>query len=238
MIRLDTIDSTNNYAMRLIDADSAPPGTMVVSRTQTAGKGQRGKSWWDQPGSSLLISLIVTPAFPLSSSFAFSASVALGVADLLRAQPVDWDIRIKWPNDILVNDRKAGGLLIENQIKGRNWVWAVVGLGLNVCQDQMVPDLPHSTSLNREGTNFKDPGELIIPLRQAWENRLAHPLSSPQILADYHHLLFRKDKYQRFAQGDNIWDARVVGVNPEGQIGLEREGKTGWYAHGSLEWVW
>lgn len=238
VIRLETIDSTNNYAMQLIDADSAPPGTVVVSRTQTQGRGQRGKAWQDQPGSSLLLSLVVAPVFPLSAPFAFSASVALGVTDFLETQALEAEMKIKWPNDIVLNDKKAGGLLIENLIKGQQWVRAVVGLGLNVGREAAGPELPRATSLNREGGAFSDPWDLISPLRRAWEKRLTQPLPLSRILEEYQERMYRKGQIQRFRQGEQIWEARILGVNAQGQIGLERKGISQWFSHGSLEWVW
>src|SRR5690606_38514963 len=114
IIELDEIDSTNNYAMGLLNADKACMGLTIVARSQTKGKGQRGRVWQDQPGASLSMSMIVEPERGLDAQFVFIAQVALAVADALQGLDNNMDVAIKWPNDIIINDKKAGGILIEN----------------------------------------------------------------------------------------------------------------------------
>src|SRR6478672_5010264 len=102
IIELDNIDSTNNYAMRLIDADKAQPGLTIVARRQESGKGQRGKIWVDSHGESVLMSIIVKPGMEIKDQFLFSISIALAVAHSLKYLNNDWDLKIKWPNDIII----------------------------------------------------------------------------------------------------------------------------------------
>jgi len=116
--------------MRLIDADTAQPGLTIVSDMQTAGKGQRGRIWVDTPNESLLMSIVVQLPYDVEHQFAFNVTVSLAIADYLQDLKENWDVRIKWPNDIIINDKKAGGMLIENVIRGSQWAYAVVGLGV------------------------------------------------------------------------------------------------------------
>ena len=108
---LDTTDSTQSEAQRLAAA-GAPEGTVVTARHQRAGRGRRGHDWWDAPGQSLLVSVLLRPAGPVTTAPQLSLLGGLAVAEALEtvaAVPA----RIRWPNDLLVDDRKLGGILIE-----------------------------------------------------------------------------------------------------------------------------
>src|SRR6202012_6126707 len=91
IIELDTIDSTNNYAMRLIDADTAQPGLTIVAAQQTEGKGQRGRKWADVPGQSLLMSIITTPRQALNEQFIFNAAATVSSVETLQNGYENWD---------------------------------------------------------------------------------------------------------------------------------------------------
>src|SRR5690606_4492328 len=104
-------------------------GTVIMAVDQYAGKGQKGTSWQSEPGKNLTFSLLLTPAFldpknQFSLTVAMSLAVARWLESLLRAA-----VTIKWPNDIYVSDRKIGGILIENILKGNIWKSAIVGIG-------------------------------------------------------------------------------------------------------------
>ncbi|MEO7522681.1 MAG: biotin--[acetyl-CoA-carboxylase] ligase, partial [Ferruginibacter sp.] len=121
IIILDTVDSTNNYAMGMIEKDEAISGNAVQTLEQTQGKGTRGKHWKSAPGENILLSICVEmQQQPISRQFELVVAAALGVYDLI-AKHINANINIKWPNDLFINDRKAGGILIENKIKGTLW---------------------------------------------------------------------------------------------------------------------
>ena len=85
LIELESVDSTNNYAMARIHAGMASDGLVCLARHQWAGKGQRGKTWKDEPGQNLMMSLVIEPApLDISQQFLFSAAVALGILDLVQ----------------------------------------------------------------------------------------------------------------------------------------------------------
>src|SRR6187551_3254393 len=119
--RFDQLGSTNNYAIQLIDADKAGHGLTILAGSQTEGKGQRGKEWIDEPGESLLMSLIVAPVFEISDQPLFLATSVVSVVNVLKKHLPDLEVRIKWPNDIVIADKKAGGMLIENVLRGQQW---------------------------------------------------------------------------------------------------------------------
>ena len=147
---LDSCDSTNAV---LAGRPDAQHGTVVATRSQTAGRGQRGNSWEAEPGKNLTFSLLLRPqGFPAARQFELSMLVALGVADVLNSLFArlgfrDLEARIKWPNDIYVGHEKIVGILIENQLSGAGIDRTIVGIGVNVNQTRFLSDAPNPTSV-------------------------------------------------------------------------------------------
>ena len=155
LIELSTIDSTNIYAMAQIKAGLSKSGSCYTADFQTNGKGQHGRVWESSKGQNLLCSYILelntldtlknwTPA----DQIGFSAAIALGIRAFFDAH-TNGDTKIKRPNDIYWRDRKAGGILIENLLKGKAWTWAVVGIGININQTVFSPEAPNPVSLKQ-----------------------------------------------------------------------------------------
>ena len=238
IIELDTIDSTNNYAMRLLDADTAQPGLTITAATQTQGKGQRGNSWQDEPGASLLMSIITHPPYGLDNQFLFSAAAAVAVANVLQKLSETADVRIKWPNDIIINDKKAGGILLENIIRGSQWTYGIVGVGLNVLQDSFPPELPNAISLKMASGKELS----IIKMRNYLRERIIYnmysPLSAKQVMDEYNSLLYKRGKKQRFSDDVNTWEVTILGALSDGSLQVEQERQIFQYSHGAQEWVW
>jgi len=146
IIELDVVDSTNNYASKLVANQEALDGTVVVAHFQGEGKGQRGNVWSSEPGKNLTFSLVLNPKIvALSEAFVISQIVSLAICKYLESV-IDEDVFIKWPNDIYVGEKKICGILIENQFKGNNFEYAIIGIGLNVNQTNF-QNLPRVTSL-------------------------------------------------------------------------------------------
>lgn len=137
--------STNDEASRLIQGGNVMEGTTVVTHHQTAGRGQRGNTWISEKGKNLTFSIVLKPAvLPVKDQFYLNMAVALGVYDYLHEILKD-RVKIKWPNDILINSKKVCGILIENQVSGQQIQHSIVGVGLNVNQKKF--SLENATSL-------------------------------------------------------------------------------------------
>ena len=154
LLELSTIDSTNIYAMAQIKAGLAKSGSCYIADFQTNGKGQHGRVWESTKGQNLLCSYILelntldalknwTPA----DQIGFSAAIALGARAFFAAFAGS-ETKIKKPNDIYFSDRKAGGILIENLVRGQEWTWAVIGIGMNINQTEFSPAALNSVSSN------------------------------------------------------------------------------------------
>src|SRR5687768_10334996 len=116
-IELQSVDSTNNYALGQIQKGLAGHGTCFFAHEQYSGKGQRGKTWATETGSNIIISIVLErPFLQPFRQFDLSGSVAVAIQDFFSnyAGP---ETKIKWPNDLYWRDRKAGGMLIENIIR-------------------------------------------------------------------------------------------------------------------------
>ena len=164
---LSTIDSTNIYAMAQIKAGLAKSGSCYTADFQTNGKGQHGRVWESTKGQNLLCSYILelntldalknwTPA----DQIGFSAAIALGARAFFAAFAGS-ETKIKKPNDIYFSDRKAGCILIENLVRGQEWTWAVIGIGMNINQSAF-----SSAAVNKVSSN---PISLQEITNQSWD---------------------------------------------------------------------
>ena len=124
------VGSTNDEARRLAEA-GAPEGALVVADTQTAGKGRAGRRWLTPPGTALAFSLVLRPALAAGEAARLTMLAGLAVAEAAEAAAAR-PARLKWPNDVLVDGAKAGGILVESVLTGERLDYAVIGIGLNV----------------------------------------------------------------------------------------------------------
>ena len=149
--RFDVLPSTNTYALQWAAKSRPPEGSVVVAANQTEGRGQLGRSWVSEPGANLLQSVLLYPTFlPARKHFLLTQAVALAVSDLLIDYLGDAHVRLKWPNDCYVGERKIAGILIQTVLSNDYIQTAVVGIGLNVLQQEFGPAAPNATSLVRE----------------------------------------------------------------------------------------
>ena len=237
---IESCDSTNKYLhARLAAEPMLPSGTTVRAVTQTAGRGQRGNSWEAEPGKNLTFSMVLRPG-PLGPArhFLLSEAVAIAVARFLQSLPemcAGHDVRIKWPNDILVDGKKIAGILIENALgpKGE-LIYSIVGIGLNVNQKAFSDAAPMATSIARLTGREYDlylMMESLADMINGNVERLSKALSAAdemkgfeEIQEEYYRLLWR----ERFAchkwldaRTDEIFAARLAGVLPSGHLCLQ-----------------
>ncbi len=135
------IDSTNNRA-RLLASQGYPEGTVVVAEMQTAGRGRRGRDWYSPAQQGIYVSIILRPELPLKEISRVSLVTAVAVAQTLESE-LGLNPRIKWPNDVLVDNKKIAGILSEAVTDMDGVEYIVVGIGLNINNDIQAfpPDL-------------------------------------------------------------------------------------------------
>lgn len=140
ILALDEIDSTNAEARRRAEAGEAGP-LWVVAERQTAGRGRRGRDWETAQGN-LAASLLMLTERPPAEAAQVSFIAALATSDLARACLPAQRIRLKWPNDLLIDGRKAAGVLVESGRRASGGLWLVVGVGVNLVDAPVIPDRP------------------------------------------------------------------------------------------------
>lgn len=146
LIELPEVGSTNAHAAALVAQGAVTHGAVVLAHAQTDGQGQRGRSWRSTPGLDLTFSVVCRPAgLRADRQFGLGKVAALAVHDAVR-ELVKADVRIKWPNDILIEGRKVAGILIRNELAGERVSTSIVGVGLNVNSMDLPDDLA-ATSL-------------------------------------------------------------------------------------------
>jgi BirA family biotin operon repressor/biotin-[acetyl-CoA-carboxylase] ligase len=161
--RFAEIDSTNRYALDAARGGE-PPGLVVVADHQHAGRGRRDRVWTAPAGSSLLVSVLLAP--PPAPDGVQVLTMAAGLALTAAVRKVaGFDAELKWPNDLVVGDRKLAGLLGEADIRGGRVRSVVVGIGCNVTGDGFPPELRKTaTACDREAGHAVDRGALLEAL--------------------------------------------------------------------------
>ena len=237
-MELVTVDSTNIYAMDHLQANLAAHGAAFFAHEQTAGKGRHGKNWLMQPGSNIALSVILDCHFlSLGHQFPLSVMISLACYDLFSAYAGD-ETRIKWPNDIYWRDRKAGGILIETQVRGNIWQASVAGMGINLNQTVFPPQVQNPVSLKQiTGKDFNTvtlAHELCGYLQQRYNQLQCGGEES--MLIEYNSVLYKKEEEVSLKKGPVIFKGTIKGVSANGEllvVGAMEES----FRFGEIEWI-
>ncbi len=232
-IELQQVDSTNNYATALVHEGLAQHGMAVLAHEQTKGKGQRDKTWISGRGENLTFSIIVQPILSMSEAFYLSMATALAVRTVC-SRNVKTSASIKWPNDIFINDRKAGGILIENMISGTKWKWAIIGIGLNI--NQVGFGSLRATSLKEIAGQDFDPMQIAREICSELDAFFQPAFQKELVFDQYQEALYRKDQVVKLRQGSRSFEGIIKGVNTNGQL-VVNHGIDEYFNVGEVEWV-
>ncbi len=229
IIRLKEIDSTNRFFMDWLNREKPEEGTLVITDYQTAGRGTEGAGWESESSLNLTFSFVLYPTFlAIESQFYLNKIVSLALAEIVaEVLPGRDDIRIKWPNDIYIGDRKVAGTLIQNGVKGSLFEFAVVGIGLNVNQESFKGEAANPVSLQTvAGHKFdlEDILKLTVSKIEKWYELLKQG-AKQAIDEDYLKLLYRMRQLSGFTYKGNHIKAKITGVNRYGQLILEIPGE-------------
>ena len=243
IIRLDTVDSTNRYlrdeADVLWDECAAEKRFVVVAAGhQTAGRGQRGNKWCSNAGENLLFSILVRPGEQLrvDKQFLLSQAVALSLHDTMRCYGID--AKLKWPNDIYVENRKLAGILVELDYSGAFVEQAIIGIGINVNQE-LFPEMdriPVSMKMLL-GRNLCTDDVLATAL-EFFEHYYSQMLygNREALAAEYSRLLLGYKEQRSFVDSEARFDAVIEGVEGDGHLLLRRsDGTLSRYAFKEVE---
>lgn len=210
--------STNTVALELCHRQAVPEGTLVITNQQTSGRGQRGNTWESADGMNLTFSVILKPGFlAVTNQFLLSIITSLAIHDYL-AKTCDARISIKWPNDILANEFKISGILIENQLMGQQFTNVVVGIGLNVNQQQFASAFASSMALvSKKLFDLQEVLEGVLNYLEARYLQLRQN-KVDELKADYLENLYRLQELHSFQSMGQEFEGRITGVDADGKL--------------------
>jgi BirA family biotin operon repressor/biotin-[acetyl-CoA-carboxylase] ligase len=217
----ETVSSTLDVAHALASG-GAPAGTLVLADRQTAGRGRGGKGWASHPGAGVWLTLVERPRDP-SALDVLSLRLGLGAAPVLDRWSAD-AVRLKWPNDLYVGDRKLAGVLAEARWREDRVEWVAIGMGVNVVAP---PDVPSAAGLQSGTSRVELLAELIPALRAA--AFASGPLTSRELAS------FAARDVGRGRRCVEPVAGVVRGIGPSGALLVDRpDGATGEFNAGSL----
>ncbi len=219
LIKLDAIDSTNEFLKGLSAQQDLENFTVVTAENQTKGKGQRGAVWNSEVGKNLIMSVLVRDFLTdINAIFNLNIAFSLAVIAALKKKNIP-DLSIKWPNDILSANKKIGGILIENSIKSDAAILSIVGLGLNVNQTNF-EGLPKASSLSIVIGQDLDKEELLSVIMANLEKNVAESLQNPTNLRQqYVDLIYKKEIPMPFMNQNNKKFMGIIqGISPIGRL--------------------
>ncbi|MCB0706653.1 MAG: biotin--[acetyl-CoA-carboxylase] ligase [Saprospiraceae bacterium] len=225
--QFNSLESTNTSARELIAKSSPIEGTVISASFQTAGKGQIGSHWESEAGLNLLQSVILYPTFLLPrQSFELNVMLSLAVADWAAAY-LEQQVRVKWPNDIMVDGQKLAGLLIHNGLQGAKIQHSILGIGINVNQTQFQGYNTPACSLCmlNNGRQFDLPllqQNLFVAIERRYLQLRAGKLQ--QLQADYLEKLWRFQTEALFTRPNGqTFNGTITGINPQGKLMIRHQ---------------
>ena len=218
----EELDSTNNYASTIAKLPETRTGTAITADFQLKGRGQRDNKWLAAPGSSFLGTIILKTTINAEDIFFLSKWSALQVAKTLIQHNLE-NVSIKWPNDIFVEGRKIGGILIENSWSDQKLHYSLIGIGINL-----------SASPTENATNFSEHSNEVpstvdflqtLRLQMDADYFLLEGNNWKEIDLQYHSLLFQKEEWKEYqiAKEESTFIGKIIRVEADGKLLLEKE---------------
>ena len=219
------VDSTNRL---LLDAARAgePEGVVAVADFQSAGRGRLGRTWSAPPGASLLVSVLVRPDVPPDRAHLVTMAAGLAACDAVWLV-AGFNPSLKWPNDLVVGDRKLGGMLTEADLADGRVKALVVGLGLNVNWHDFPPEIAEvAVACNQVTGETVDRSDLLVRLLERFEDRyagLAGAYGPEGVVAEYRQRCSTLGRRVRIEQADGAFEGTAVDVDDDGRLVVERD---------------
>ena len=231
-IRLSSVDSTNNFAAKLINQGLGSHGSVILAENQTNGRGQMQSEWQSETAQNILSSFIFEFS-TVDSKTLFDVNNLVSIVLLEFLQLYSLEAQIKWPNDILVGKKKIAGILVENKFLGSKLTHSIVGIGLNVNQLSF-PNLNAATSMQLETSQNYSIESLWFSLIETF---LGSETKRGYLKNIYKNNLFGKDQSRSFMIDNNIVDGTIRGVDAYGRLALELEGKVHYFQNKQLKFL-
>lgn len=222
IIKLNATDSTNSYLRNKCIKETVEDFTVIVADQQKKGRGQVGTKWTSEAGKNLIFSVFKNlKSLNIEHPFYLSLITSLAIENALKKANIQ-HLKIKWPNDILSDNQKICGILIENVFKRNSLKSSIIGIGLNVNQTQF-NDLPNASSLKlKTGINY-DLNELLITILNELKTyfKLYENGELFAIKQEYESKLFRNNKPSTFRKTDGtLFSGYIKGISTSGKLNI------------------
>ena len=224
IIKLSSVDSTNNYTAKLIKKTKISFGTVIMADFQTHGKGQRSSCWKSDKGLNLLISIYFDSSFLNTENIFFlSKAIALAIRECVE-KIIGIKVSIKWPNDILINGSKIAGVLIENQWKNEKISSSIIGIGLNVNQVVFSGE-ENVLSLRNLTSKVYNLNSILQSLCSSLDTQfsLLRNFDFFEIDRRYHSFLLNYKMWCKYEKNKINFKGKVIKVDSYGKMVLELE---------------
>ena len=224
LIHLESVGSTNLHASDLLSGKILTEPAVILADFQTSGKGQGSNHWESNPSENLLFSIVLFPkGIKAREQFYISKISAIAIREMLSKHIQN--VKIKWPNDILINTLKIGGVLIENTLKSDIIGISVIGIGLNINQE--IFTVPATSLKTESGKNHNrlDILNQFLEIFSYW-HEIMISRDFAQIDLEYYRNLYGFQQWLRFSWGGVEFEAFLEGVESDGYLVLKaRDGK-------------
>ena len=240
IIKLDATTSTNDWLKEKYIKSKCFDGDLVWANEQTNGKGQKGNVWISEPGKNLTFSFFkILKGIKVQDQFLINCAVSLAIIKALEKTQVP-KLSLKWPNDILSDEKKICGILIENFVKGDTLSGSIVGVGLNVNQIDFGELISASSIFNQ--TDKELDLELVLNrLLVCFEENFKFCKSKHKnyLIKEYENHLFGKNQVLKFEIDNKIFGAVIKGIDSQGKLILEDEkGEINLFSRSSIKMLY
>ncbi|MGB0934040.1 MAG: biotin--[acetyl-CoA-carboxylase] ligase [Lishizhenia sp.] len=237
IIHLERVDSTNNYVANLVKEKNLEHGTVILADMQTNGRGQRGNTWQSDPFANLTMSVYVTPKhLNQANHLVLNHCVSLALKSWLEEKLKH--VNIKWPNDILIGKKKIAGVLIENNWQGNQLKHSILGIGINVNQDQFTHE--KSTSIFLESGLRTTPRLLALEFCAVLEDyfKQLNTNTIPFLKKQYDEQLWLKNvKTEFITKQKERFSGKIRGTNDQGDLIIETQTNTLTFSNGEIQFL-
>ena len=213
-IQLDDVSSTNLYLRKLIKDKSINENILVSTNYQEKGRGQRSNIWESEKNMNILISFLYVHTTNNYDLFKFNMLISLAIYDFL-SKYFKTGLKIKWPNDLMINNKKIAGVLVQNIESNFK---SIIGVGININQKEFKNFSPQATSFSNELNKEFNRNVLILELMNNFENYLINYFQFNDLKNSYMLKIYKFKQQTNFLNNLKEFKGEIINFNAAGEI--------------------
>lgn len=235
IIYFNQIDSTNSFAQALIKDQKVENGTVIFAEEQTKGKGQRSKTWLSEPYKNLTFSIILLNDNNLiHSPFILNKLFTVSILQVLQHYLPNQNTKIKWPNDLIIKQKKICGILIENNFSGHTINYSVIGIGININQEKPSDNATSFFDISKTEHNRADVFKLLLE-KFDMNYQLFKTIGSEYFEKEFNENLLGYSNSNQFKIKDRLYDGEIIGCDNDGLLEIYIQDKIQKFQHGAIQ---